>query len=91
MFAYCYNNPLNATDPSGEDAIWLQDSDAVYGAGHTGLLIQDSNRNWWHFYWGNNRNGKKGKSGTGNILLSYSGDLTLGSINSFYKKHYGGS
>ena len=90
MFVYCLNNPTNALDPMGEDAIWLQDSDAVFGAGHTGLLIQDSCGRWWHFYWGNNRSGKKGKSGEGNILLLYSGNINLSAINSFYEKHYGG-
>lgn len=41
-------------------------------------------------HWGNNRNGKKGKSGDGKTLLSYSGKTDLSSINSFYKEHYGG-
>ena len=90
MFAYCNNSPVNAVDPVGNDAIWLQDTNAVYSAGHTGLLIQDADGKWWHFYWGNNRNGKKGKSGEGNILLAYSGKTDLTSINAFYKEHYGG-
>ena len=90
MYAYCNNNPANGIDPAGDDAIWLQDWDAVWKAGHTGLLIQDAKGKWWHFYWGNNRSGKKGKSDEGNILLSYSGKITLNSINSFYAEHYGG-
>ena len=55
MFAYCLNNPVNAYDPLGEDAIWLQDIDnAVAGIlGHTGLLIQDSSGKWFYFNWTN--------------------------------------
>ncbi len=89
-FAFCNNNPINYCDPSGEDAIWLQDTDAVYGAGHTGLLLEDADGNWWHFYWGNNRNGKKGKSGSGKMLLPYAGRISLDAINTFYNYHYGG-
>ena len=91
MLAYCNNNPVNKFDPYGEDAIWLQDSDAVYTAGHTGLLLQDSSGQWWHFYWGNNRNGKKGKSGEGKMLMKYYGRTDLNSINSFYEQEYGGT
>ena len=43
---------MNCIDSAGKDAIWLQDEDAVGGAGHTGLLIQDANGNWYHVYWG---------------------------------------
>ena len=60
-FAYCNNNFANRADFSGEDAIWLQDKNAVYGFGHTGLLIQDSDGEWYHFYWGNSGTGKSGK------------------------------
>ena len=54
MFAYCENNPVNAVDPTGEDAWWLQDTNAVFGCGHTSLLIQESKGKWWYFYWGPN-------------------------------------
>ena len=55
MFAYCLNNPANALDPAGEDAIWLQDTNnRVAGIlGHTGLLIQDENGTWYYFNWTN--------------------------------------
>ena len=89
MFAYCNNNPANGLDYAGDDAIWLQDITAVGGLGHTGLLLQDARGKWWHFYWGNNRNGSSGKSGTGNILMAYQGGTSLASINKFYKEHYG--
>ena len=55
MFAYCNSNPVNALDPRGKDAIWLQDIDnAVAGyLGHTGLLIQDLSGKWYYFNWTN--------------------------------------
>ena len=55
MFAYCNNNPVNALDSLGTDAIWLQDTNnAVAGPlGHTGLLIQDSDGTWYYFNWTN--------------------------------------
>ena len=59
MFAYCYNNIVNAVDMTGEDAIWLQDSDNVGSMGHSGLLLEDAEGNWWHFYWAPDRGGKK--------------------------------
>ena len=62
-FAYCYNNSVNAVDPFGEDAIWLQDKNDVFGFGHTGLLIQDENGVWYHFYWGYSGTSKIMKSG----------------------------
>ena len=55
MFAYCNNNPVNALDSLGTDAIWLQDTNnAVAGPlGHTGLLIQDSDGTWYYLNWTN--------------------------------------
>ena len=88
MFAYSNNDSVNHFDPTGEDAIWLQDSTNVFSMGHTGLLLEDNNGKCYHFYWGNNRNGKKRKSGSGKILLQYYGKLTLSAINTFYNYHY---
>ena len=70
MFAYCLNNPVNAFDPIGEDAIWLQDADLLPGVGHTGLLIQDANGVWYHFYWGSTGTGKLKKEGATAMLHS---------------------
>jgi len=39
-------------DPWGLDAIWLQYDEAGAGFGHTSLLIQDENGDWWFFYFG---------------------------------------
>ena len=51
MFAYCLNNPVNAFDPTGEDAIWLGETynSASKIFGHTGLLIQDKAGVWYYF------------------------------------------
>ena len=89
LFVYCANNCVIKYDPLGKDAIWLQDTDNVYTAGHTGLLLEDDDGSWYHFYWGNNRNGKKGKSGNGKTLIQYSGDINLKSINDLYLQEYG--
>ena len=49
MFAYCLNNPVAYGDYTGCDAILLLDEDNV---GHIGIMVQDSEGKWWHFYWG---------------------------------------
>ena len=84
MFAYCDNNPVNKVDYTGEDAIWLQDKDGVLGFGHTGLLIQDADGTWLHFYWGNDRSYFSGKIGYGDVVSPYDGELSLDAINQFY-------
>ena len=52
MYAYCFNNPINYCDSAGTDAIWIQEEDSASGQGHTGLMVQDDNGNWFFFYWG---------------------------------------
>ena len=49
MFAYCNNNPVNMVDSKGNDAVVLYD-ESYYG--HNGMLVQDEDGNWWHYYWG---------------------------------------
>ena len=52
LYTYCEHDGVNAWDPSGHDAVWLQ---YAYGAGHmghTGLALQDINRQWYYFFWG---------------------------------------
>ncbi|MDD3400151.1 MAG: RHS repeat-associated core domain-containing protein [Eubacteriales bacterium] len=67
-YAYCLNNPINMSDPSGLDAIVLYDSS---GLGHIGILIQDDNGTWWHFYWGA---GSSSSSSSGRITCIF-GDV----------------
>ena len=52
LYSYCRNTSVNTVDSDGKDAIWLQDTDNVWGLGHTGLLIQDDYGAWFHFYYG---------------------------------------
>ena len=73
MFAYCGNNPANAIDPLGEDAIWLQElnNQASSIAGHTALLIQDAAGNWYYFNWNNAK-----------CTLSYQGKINYNGMSS---------
>ena len=41
-------------DACGNDAIWIQEENAAMGAGHSGLMVQDENGDWFFFYWGPN-------------------------------------
>ncbi len=52
MFAYCENNAVMQTDPTGADAWWIQSPKSANGFGHTSLLIQEKSGYWWYFYWG---------------------------------------
>jgi len=52
MFAYCLNNPANYYDDNGYDAIWIQEGNSAKGQGHSGLMVQDDEGNWFYFYWG---------------------------------------
>ncbi len=89
MFTYCNNNFINQIDPKGTDAIWLQDVDAVYGAGHTSLLIQDAIGNWWFTYWGD-KSIIAHPFGHGTIkeLNCYINGFDPRNHNNFYLKHY---
>ncbi len=49
VFAYCLNNPTKHIDLEGKDAVVVIDTD---GVGHVGIVVQDEEGNWWHFYWG---------------------------------------
>lgn len=93
LFAYADNNPVNAIDSQGTDAIWLQDTDAVYGLGHSGALFQDSTGIWYHFYWGANgensflASGKKGEREIAvNLTARFFSNDTVESIN--HKLHF---
>ena len=39
-------------DSGGKDAIWIQERESAKGEGHSGLMVQDENGNWFYFYWG---------------------------------------
>lgn len=93
MFVYCLNNPCNHIDLLGSDAVILYDRNLP---GHIGLLIQDKNGNWYHFYWGTPDNWTRYISILGFVsvpvlswCVPYDGDITLSSINS--KNQYSGT
>ena len=52
LFTYCFNNSVNYIDAAGTDAIWIQEWDSASDQGHTGLMVQDEEGNWFYFYWG---------------------------------------
>ena len=52
MFAYCNNTAPNTADYNGNDAIWIQEANSARGFGHSGLMVQDENGDWYYFYWG---------------------------------------
>ena len=52
IFAYCFNNSVNYIDAAGTDAIWIQEWNSAEEQGHTGLMVQDEEGNWFYFYWG---------------------------------------
>ena len=49
MFAYCNNSPIIHADYTGYDAVVLT-CDGI--SGHMGIMVQDEDGVWWHFYWG---------------------------------------
>ena len=46
------NEPINALDSDGFDAIWIQEAHSAGGNGHSGLLVQNDKGDWYYFYWG---------------------------------------
>ncbi|MCO7122571.1 hypothetical protein NIA71_11520 [Ihubacter massiliensis] len=50
MYTYCANDPVNYTDPSGHDAIWLNSKKGAAGLGHAALLIEYAKK-WRYFSW----------------------------------------
>ena len=39
-------------DPNGTDAIWIQEAGSAEGFGHSGMMVQDSEGDWYYFFWG---------------------------------------
>ncbi|MBR5552700.1 MAG: RHS repeat-associated core domain-containing protein, partial [Clostridia bacterium] len=56
-YVYCNNNPVNFVDPTGLDAIVITSTDSVdvlgVSFGHTSVIAQDENGDWYYYYWGN--------------------------------------
>ena len=50
-YAYCANNPIRIIDPSGDSCAVLLAGNALKGAGHMAILIQNKdNKNRWELY-----------------------------------------
>ena len=75
----------------GYDAILLLDKDNV---GHMGIMVQDSDGNWWHFYWGTSSLGRRILCAIAISVkpttwcVQYTGEISLDSINE--SKNYNG-
>ena len=90
LYTYCKNNPIKYIDYNGLDAVIVLDSN---GPGHIGILIENSNGEWGHFYWGAADLSVKGivRCAKDSIIgidvevntwfEKYSGDINLDSIN----------
>ena len=51
-YTYCADNPVRYYDPSGLDAILITADDSAVHCGHSSVLVQDSDGNWYYYYWG---------------------------------------
>ncbi len=49
LYTYCANDGVNSVDPSGHDAIWLQQTDGANGFGHTAIAVQYNKKQWMYF------------------------------------------
>ena len=87
MFAYCNNRSVICADHKGMDAIIVIDYDNALHCGHIGILVEDENGNWMHFYWG--PHGNLGELVCASLLCMYpetwcvpfDGELSLDAIN----------
>ena len=52
LYSYCRNKPISYYDSDGDDAIWIQERASAFELGHSGLMVQDEDNNWYYFYWG---------------------------------------
>jgi len=84
LFSYCFNNPVIYKDSNGLDAIMLLDNGLPT---HLGLLVQDDEGKWWHYYWGAEFCWSWLKSFFGVSVkaetwcVEYDGEITLEAIN----------
>ena len=54
LYAYCRNVPIHTKDIGGTDLIVITASEGAANFGHTSVLIQDENDDWYYYYFGPN-------------------------------------
>ena len=52
LYEFCANNPVNFIDPDGLDVVYLDDSDAVRGAGHAASAVGNDLYGWAYYSFG---------------------------------------
>jgi hypothetical protein len=67
LYGYVGNDPVNAVDPDGKDVLYVNDSGAVEGNGHSAFAV-GTDPNGWTYY------SKNGYGAGNNVLLQF---LTL--------------
>jgi RHS repeat-associated protein len=69
---YAEGNPVNLVDPSGHDAIVVNDIKGFRDFGHNSVLLQDKGGTWFYSYWGGDTAALK-KVDDENALITLSG------------------
>lgn len=52
LYEFCASNPVNFIDPDGLDVVYLDDSDAVRGAGHAASAVGNDRSGWTYYSFG---------------------------------------
>lgn len=95
LYAYCFNRVISFADSNGNDAYWITDDQAAHQAGHTSLLLEDADGNWFYYYWGpdagENPLGGDAYIKFDPITLTFdeNGDLDLRALNETLIHNYG--
>ena len=88
-FAYCLNNPITFGDPNGTNAIILfkeKRPEEKADVAHLGIMVQDEDGQWYHYFWGSPNKNFFIKSifspiTAYTVVTEYNGATTLEAIN----------